>query len=116
VPTKEHPVSEQFDMNALLRQAMDMQSKLAEAQEEAANAVVTGTAGGGTVMVTMTGAGEVTRVTLDPSVVDPADVDMLEDLIVAALHDAGAQVTALQRTAMGGLGDSLGGLGGLLGG
>jgi DNA-binding YbaB/EbfC family protein len=109
-------VSDQFDMNALLRQAMDMQSKLAEAQEQAANTTVTGTAGGGSVQVTMTGAGEVTRVKLDPSVVDPAEVDMLEDLILAALHDAGAQVTALQRQAMGGLGDSLGGLGGLLGG
>ena len=60
----------------------------------------------------MTGAGEVRSVTLAPEVVDPADIDMLQDLIVAALHDAAHQVTEMQRKALG----SLGGLGDILGG
>ena len=111
-------MSEDFDMNALLQQAMDMQSQLAQAQEQAAQQIVEGTAGAGMVTVSMTGAGEVTKIRLDPGVVDPADVAMLEDLLLAALHDAASKVAALQQQAMGGLGDMLGGggLGGLLGG
>jgi nucleoid-associated protein EbfC len=72
----------------------------------------------------MTGDGNVTRVSIDPAVVDPADVEMLEDLIVAAFHDAASQVAQLQSETMsqvtgglgglGGLGD-MGGFGGLLG-
>lgn len=90
------------------------------AQAEAAATVVEGRAGGGVVTVAMTGAGEVTAVTLAPEVVDPDDVEMLEDLIVAALRDAANQVTRLQREALGafggldasGLGDILGGVAG----
>ncbi len=111
-------MSEEFDMNALLQQAMNMQSQLAEAQEHAARQIVEGSAGAGLVRVEMTGAGEVVKVHIDPGVVDPSDVSMLEDLVVAALHDAASKVAALQQQAMGGLGDMLGGggLGGLLGG
>ena len=82
------------------------------AQAQAAEQVVTGTAGGGVVSVEMTGGGEVRSLTLSPSVVDPDDIEMLQDLIVAALHDAAHQVTELQRKALG----SLGGLGDMLGG
>lgn len=86
------------------------------AQARAADEVVEGTAGGGVVTVEMTGSGEVRSVTLSRDVVDPDDVDMLQDLIVAALHDAGLKVSALQRQALGALGDlDLGGLGGMLG-
>jgi DNA-binding protein YbaB len=72
------------------------------------------------VTVEMSGAGEVRSIRLAPEIVDPEDVEMLQDLIVAALRDAGAKVTALQRDALGALGgldiDGLGGaLGGLLG-
>ena len=74
------------------------------AQAEAATQIVEGSAGGGVVTVAMTGAGEVRSVTLAPQVVDPADIDMLQDLIVAALHDAGLKVTELQRQALGALG------------
>lgn len=111
-------MSDQFDMNALMQQAMEMQSQLAEAQAQAAEQTVEGTAGAGMVTVSMTGAGEVTKVRIDPGVVDPADVSMLEDLLLAAFHDAAGKVAALQQQAMGGLGNLLGGggLGGLLGG
>jgi DNA-binding YbaB/EbfC family protein len=111
-------MSESFDMNELLQQAMNMQSQLAQAQEQAAQQSVEGSSGAGMVAVTMTGAGEVTKIRIDPGVVDPADVSMLEDLLLAALRDAANKVAGLQQQAMGGLGDLLGGggLGGLLGG
>jgi DNA-binding YbaB/EbfC family protein len=74
------------------------------AQAEAASRTVEGSAGGGVVRVTMTGGGEVTSVTLAPEAVDPADVEMLQDLIVAALRDAATKVTEMQREALGALG------------
>lgn len=100
------------DLGGLLESAQAAFS----AQAEAAQQVVEGSAGGGVVTVEMTGAGEVRSVTLAPDVVDPDEIEMLQDLIVAALHDAAAKVTALQREALGALGDlDLGGLGGLPG-
>lgn len=84
------------------------------AQARTAEQVVEGTAGGGVVTVKMTGAGEVQSIELSPEVVDPDDVEMLQDLIVAALHDAAARVATLQREALGAFGDlDLGQLGGL---
>jgi nucleoid-associated protein EbfC len=98
------------DLLASAQQAMS-------AQAEAAAQVVEGSAGGGVVTVEMTGAGEVRAVRLSPEVVDPAEVEMLQDLIVAALHDAALQVTELQRQALGAFGGlDLGGLGDMLGG
>lgn len=87
------------------------------AQAEAAQQLVEGSAGGGVVTVTMTGSGEVTSVTIAPEVVDPDEIEMLQDLIVAALHDAGLKVTELQRQALGSLGGlGLGDIGAMLGG
>ena len=104
------------DLGGLLESAQEAFS----AQARAADEIVTGSAGGGVVRVEMAGTGEVRSIKLAPEVVDPGDIEMLQDLIVAALHDAGAKVTALQRDALGALGgldiDGLGGaLGGLLG-
>lgn len=105
-----------FDLGAIFEQAAQMQQHLAEAQEQAAATVVEGVSGGGVVRITVTGAGEFESVTISPDVVDPTDVDMLQDLVLAALRDAAAKVTELQQGAMGGF--DLGGLdlGGLLGG
>ena len=101
------------DLGGLLESAQEAFSAQARAAEE----VVTGSAGGGVVTVEMTGTGEVRSVKLAPEVVDPQDIEMLQDLIVAALHDAGAKVAALQRDALGALGGlDLEGLGGALGG
>lgn len=98
------------DLGGLLESAQAALS----AQADAAEQVVEGTAGGGVVRAEMTGAGEVRSVSLSPEVVDPAEIEMLQDLIVAALHDAAAQVTALQREALGAFGDlGLGDLGDL---
>ena len=101
------------DLGGLLESAQQAFS----AQAEAAQQTVEGSAGGGVVTVTMTGAGEVTAVSLAREVVDPDDVDMLQDLIVAALHDAGLKVTELQQQALGAFGGlDLGGIGDVLGG
>lgn len=89
-----------FDMNALLAQAQAMQEQLLDAQADMANRTVTGSAGGDLVVVTMTGAMEVTDVTIDPKAIDPDDPETLGDLIVAALRDASHQVQALASASM----------------
>ena len=103
----------QPNMNDLLKQAQKMQEQLVEAQQAAAEQVVEGQAGGGVVKVTVTGSMEFQSVTIDPDTVDPSDVGMLEDLVLAAIHDAVGKVNELSQQAMGGL--DIGGLGGLLG-
>lgn len=102
------------DFSALLQQAQQMQQQLMEAQAAAAGQEVEGRAGGGVVKVRCTGGLEFEQVTIDPAAVDPSDVTMLEDLVLAAVRDAVAKANALQRQAMGGLGDLAGGLGGLV--
>jgi DNA-binding YbaB/EbfC family protein len=94
-------------MGDLLEQAQ----KMMEAQQAASEREIEGVAGGGMVRVRTTGTGEVLSVSIDPQVVDPDDVAMLEDLVVAALHDMNAQLLEIQREAMGplaGLGDLFG--------
>ena len=103
----------QPNMDDLLKQAQKMQEQLIEAQAAAADQVIEGQAGGGVVKVTVTGGLEFQSVHIDPDAVDPDDVAMLEDLVLAAIHDAVTKVNALSQQAMGGL--DLGGLGGLLG-
>ena len=77
-----------FDLNALFQQAQQIQEQLKRAQEELAHKEVTGTAGGGMVIVTANGKGELLKVQIDPKVVDPKDVAMLEDLVQAAVNSA----------------------------
>lgn len=113
------------DLGGLLAQAQQMQQQLMEAQAAAASAVVEGRAGGGAVRVEVTGGLEFRAVHIDPAVVDPSDPTMLEDLVLAALHDATSQVQEMQQGAMGDLGgladmfggpemdETMGGLGGL---
>ena len=87
-----------FDMDALFQQAQAIQEQLRRTQEELAKREVQGTSGGGMVVVTATGAGEISRVQIDPSVVDPKDVAMLEDLVVAATNSALKAVQALAQS------------------
>ena len=96
------------DMSALLAQAQQMQQQLMEAQEQMAVAEVHGQAGGGLVQVTMKGSGEVVAVSIDPKVIDPDDVETLQDLIVGALADATKQVTILAQSRLGPLAGGLG--------
>jgi DNA-binding YbaB/EbfC family protein len=94
-------MSEQFDMSALLDQARAMQEQVMAAQARAAEEVVEGTAGGGAVRVRMTGAMEFRSVDISPEAVDPDDVSMLEDLVLAACNDAVAQARELGQRALG---------------
>lgn len=108
-----------FDLNGLLAQAQAMQSQMEAAQQEQARQVITGSAAGGKVVVELTGDGEYRKVTITPEVVDPDDVEMLEELVLAALRDATSQQAELASAAFDNLQlpdmDALGGLGGLLG-
>jgi DNA-binding protein, YbaB/EbfC family len=76
----------------LMKQAQQMQAKMTEMQERLAQLEITGAAGGGMVQATVTGKGEVKRVKIDKSIVDPNDIEMLEDLVVAAINDARGKV------------------------
>ena len=98
------------DLGQLLEQAQAMQQQLMDAQAQAAEQVVEGVAGGGVVKVTVTGGMDFQAVTIDPAAVDPDDVEMLQDLVLAAIHDAVARVNELQQDSLGGLGGALGGL------
>src|SRR4028118_1108946 len=71
-----------------MKQAQKMQQQLVEAQAQLAQTEVVGTAGGGLVTATVTGSGDVLSVKIDPSAVDPDDIESLEDLVVAAIRDA----------------------------
>jgi len=75
-------------MNDLMRQAQIMQKKITKVQEEMANRTVEAQSGGGMGSVVMTGEQVVMSVRIDPKVVDPADVDMLQDLVLAAMNEA----------------------------
>ncbi len=106
-----------FDLGGLLQQAQAMQEQMEAAQAAQAETVLEGESGGGKVRIQMTGAGSFVSVSIAPDVVDPDDVEILEDLVLAALRDAGEKVMELQEEAMGDVGmPDLGGLGGLLGG
>ena len=103
------------DLGGLLESAQQM---MANAQA-AASQIVEGVAGGGLVKVQVDGHFDFHSISIDPSAVDPDDIALLEDLVLAALRDASAHLQAGQQGAMGGLdlgGLDLGGLGGLLGG
>lgn len=76
------------NLGALMGQVQKAQEKIAKAQEELANIEVEGTSGGGMVTVKATANQELVNIKIDPEVVDPEDVDMLEDLIVAAVNQA----------------------------
>lgn len=77
-----------INMNQLMKQAQQMQQKLAEAQESMSEVTVDASAGGGMVKVTVDGAMQLKSVTIDPDALDPEDVEMLQDMIVAAVNEA----------------------------
>jgi hypothetical protein len=82
------------NLGNLMKQAQQMQAKMAEMQEKLGAMEIAGAAGGGMVNATVNGKGEVKRIKIDKSIVDPNDVEMLEDLIVAAINDARGKVEA----------------------
>ena len=108
-----------MDLQAMMAQAQQLQTKMAEAQEAARAKTVEASVGGGMVTITITGGMEVRAIKIDKGVVNPADVGMLEDLIAAAVNQGIQKAQALmQKTveeALGPLAGMMGGPGGLPG-
>ena len=101
-----------FDLNALMQQAQALQEQMQKAQERLAQKTVTGSAGGGMVVVTANGKGEIQKVQIDKQAVDPRDVPMLEDLVLAAVSSAlrAAQEAAAAENPLSGMAAGLGGM------
>ena len=100
------------NMNNIMKQAQKMQKQMEEATKELQEKEVTSSAGGGVVEVTVSGKKEVTKVKLAEEVVDPDDVEMLEDLIMAATNEALRQIEEISAQSMSKITGGLGGMGG----
>jgi DNA-binding YbaB/EbfC family protein len=77
-----------FDMDALMKQAQEMQAQMQQIQEDAAKETASASAGGGMVTVVATAAGEITELTIDPKAIDPSDPELLADMVMAATNEA----------------------------
>jgi len=88
------------NMQQLLKQAQKMQEQIQKDKEQLDNSVINASSGGGMVEVKMTGKHEVVAIKIKPEVVDPQDIDMLEDLIIAAINDANKQIEDLAQKLM----------------
>ena len=101
-----------MNMQSLMKQAQkmqaEMQEKMERAEEELTNAELTGTSGGGMVEVTCDGHKKITSIKLKPEIVDPDDIEMLEDLIVAAVNDAVSKADELEKSLKGDMPTGLG--------
>ncbi len=107
-------MAKQPDMRQVMAQAQKMQEQLAAAQEELATRTFEGSAGGGMVTATVTGAQQLVSISIAPEVIDPEDAEMLEDLVVAAVRQAFEAASNAASDQLGGLTGGLD-LGGLLG-
>ena len=106
------PRQQANDMNDLIAQAAQVQADLQKAQEEILATNVEGQAGNGLVKVTMTGGAELVDLQIDKSVVDPEDVDTLQDLVMGAFKEAHAAAGRLAQEKIGPLSQGMGGQGG----
>lgn len=101
-----------MNMQSLMKQAQrmqqEMQDKMEKAQEELENTTLTGTSGGGMVEVDCTGLKKITAVRLKPEVVDPDDIEMLEDLVLTAVNDAIGKADELDKSLKGDMPAGLG--------
>jgi hypothetical protein len=96
------------NINQIAKMAQQMQTQMAQAQDELREATLEATSGGGAVKVVITGAQEVRSVEIDPSAVDPDEVEMLQDLVLAAINDAIARSKELERERMGTIAGGMG--------
>jgi DNA-binding YbaB/EbfC family protein len=103
-------MAKQPDFGAILKQAQQMQAEVLKAQEDLKNETVEATVGGGMVHVRMSGDLELQELKIDPQAVDPDDVDMLQDLVLAAVNEA---IRSAQELAASKMNAAAGGLGGL---
>lgn len=88
------------NLSQMMKQAQEMQSRMAEMQQRLQETEVVGQSGGGMIQVTINGKHEVRAVKIDPSLVDPEDVEVLEDLIAAAVNDARGKVETYMQDEM----------------
>jgi DNA-binding YbaB/EbfC family protein len=102
---------QQPNMQALLKQAQKMQQQMMEAQQELAETEIQGTAGGGLVVATVNGVGDLLELKIDSKAVDPEDTETLADLVIAAVRDATGNAKAVQADKMGPLAGGAGALG-----
>ena len=100
------------DMQKQLKQLQAMQAEMEQTQAELEQKEVTTTAGGGAIEVTVNGKKEITKLTIDKDVVDPDDVEMLQDLVIAAVNEAMRQIAELEESEMNKITGGFGGLGG----
>jgi len=103
-----------MNMNALMKQAQKMQKQMEETQAALADQTIETTSGGGAVKVTITGKKVIKEIKIDPDVLDPEDVEMLEDLILTAVNEAVRQADEISNSALSKItGGNLGGMGGM---
>ena len=100
-------------MNALMKQAQQMQNEMLQAQEKLKDEVVEASAGGGMVKVKMGGDLTLREITIDPEAIDPEDAELLQDMVLAATNEAIRAAQELAATKMGGIAGAGGGAGGL---
>jgi DNA-binding YbaB/EbfC family protein len=98
-------------MQQLLKQAQKMQQDMAAAQEALKDETVEASAGGGMVKVVVTGDLDIKSITIDPEAVDPEDVELLQDMVLAAVNEGLRSAQELAASKMGGIAGGLGGLG-----
>lgn len=101
------------NMNNLMKQAQRMQRQMEESQKELETATYSSKAGGGAVEATVSGKKELVALKIDPDAVDPEDVEMLQDMVMAAVNEALKQADEASANAMNKLTGGMGGLGGL---
>ena len=104
-------MSQRRNVNKMMQQVQQMQQQMQQAQEELASETVTASAGGGAVKATMTGGLELVSIEIDPDVVDPEDIEMLQDMVLAAVNEALASAQELASKKLGGITGGLGDLG-----
>ena len=97
-----------MNMAQIAKMAQQMQSQIAQAQEELKETTLEVTAGGGAVKVVITGAQELRSVEIDPSAVDPGEVEMLQDLVLSAVNEAIGRSKELERERMAGIAGGMG--------
>jgi DNA-binding YbaB/EbfC family protein len=106
-------MAKQPNLNQMMRQVQQMQAEMMKAQEELKNEVVEASAGGGTVTVKISGDLELKELRIDPEAVDPEDVELLQDMVQAAVNEAIRSAQELAASKMGAATGGLGGPGGL---
>lgn len=100
-----------MDLGALMKQAQQMQTDMLAVQEELKDEIVEASAGGGMVKVKVSGALELREIVIDPDAVDPEDVELLQDMVLAAVNEGVRAAQERAETKMGGIAGGMGGMG-----